>query len=490
MSFEGTGPVDGPRAGVPADWDGLAPPDGPGPEQEWLGEPARESDGVTPDGEVDGGHFEQSPRSHEAQQPQPVQEPTQQLQQPTQHMQQPTQQVQQPTQQLQQPTQYFASPSGPSQPPQSQQPPLQAQPHQYPQQHHQMPMSQQLPPPQAPQYPYQGQHQYPQQHYPQTHPQHAQQPQQPQQPAYPPQYQQHQQYQGQHSQYPQAQQYQQQQQQPPAAYPYDFNAPYNGAPNWQWPPAPALPPRPKVRARVKAGAAIILVLALAAGAGGVAIAKAGTGGAAASRTTGQAARQQQIASLWRSASADDLLPLSLSREGTETYQRIGVDPDEQCSTLPAPMLAALHPAGCVRVIQATYVDRTQTVTATVGIVVLSGSATVRQSLFQDWTPDANASNTLMMPHTYPVPGTDAANFQDAQRVAWESEVTNDGSYLLYAVAGFSDGRPGPSAADRSAGSGSALDSDSPPVEVAGDLPTAISQILVAQETTALGTSGS
>lgn len=154
------------------------------------------------------------------------------------------------------------------------------------------------------------------------------------------------------------------------------------------------------------------------------------------------------------------------------------------------MLTALSPAGCDKVVQATYVDRTQTVTATVGIVLISGSDSVRQSLYKTWTPDAYSLSTAMMPFAYPVPGTAAANFQDPQRVTWNSEVLDDGSYLVYTVAGFTDGRVGPSAANRSASSGSALESDSPPVQVASDLPSAIAQVLVAQETAILGTGGS
>lgn len=336
---------------------------------------------------------------------------------------------------------------------------------------------------QQPQHSYQAQHQAPPQNY-------AQAP-QPQQPVQPPQsYQQPQQYpqhysQQQQHQYPQPPEYSQQPQfQQPGGNQYGL------PPNWQLPLAVVVPSAPKLPGRVKAGASVILVLALAAVTSGVLAAKAGTGGAAASRTTGQAAQDQKVDALWRTASAGDLLPLSLSREGTETYQRIGVDSDESCSVLPAALLAALKPGSCAKVIQATYVDRTQTVTATVGIVVISGSSDVKQSVYKNWTPDSNAANTAMMPNTYPVPGTAAANFQDAQRVAWQSNILNDGSYLVYAVAGFSDGRTGPSAADRSANTGSALDPDSPPVQVAGDLPTAISQILVAQETTILGTSGS
>ena len=268
---------------------------------------------------------------------------------------------------------------------------------------------------------------------------------------------------------------------------YDAPQQYGPPPAWQWPVNQVAPVPPRLPGRVKAAAVAVLACALAAGAGGVALAGSSAAGAAAP-TTGAAAQDQQVRALWRTSSADDLLPLSLSREGTETYQRIGVDPDEQCSILTSAMAAALAPAGCDRVIQATYVDRTQTVTATVGIVLLSGSVTQRAALFRSWTADANATNTSMMPHAYPVPGTAAADFQDPQRVAWESQVSDDGTYLVYAVTGFTDGRTGPSVTDRAAGS--ALGPDSPPVQVASDLPAAIQQILAARETAILGTSGS
>jgi hypothetical protein len=262
-------------------------------------------------------------------------------------------------------------------------------------------------------------------------------------------------------------------------------------PAWQWPAAEVAPLQARTRApgRIKAAAVALVACALAAGAGGVALAGSGSGQAAAP-TTGAAAQDQQVRALWRTAPADDLLPLSLSREGTETYQRIGVDPDEQCSTLPAPLLAALHPGTCDRVIQATYVDRTQTVTATVGIVLISGSANARTALYQAWNSGAEATDTATMPHAYPVPGTAAANFQDPQRVAWQSQMSDDGTYLVFAVTGFADGRTGPTAAERTAGAGSALGADSPPVQVAADLPAAIQQILAARETAMLGTSAS
>jgi hypothetical protein len=129
------------------------------------------------------------------------------------------------------------------------------------------------------------------------------------------------------------------------------------------------------------------------------------------------------------------------------------------------------------VLTATYVDRTQTVTATVGIIVIGGSSADRQHLFQAWSADTNASKGSMMPHVYPVPGTVAAAFSDNERVAWQSQLSSDGTYLAYAVAGFSDGRTGSDSAAIAAGSGSALSASSPPVQVAADLPAAIQDLI-------------
>jgi hypothetical protein len=211
-----------------------------------------------------------------------------------------------------------------------------------------------------------------------------------------------------------------------------------------------------------------------------------SGGSSAKPSTGSAAADNSVRALWRSVPANELLPATLTREGTESYIRLGIDPDEACGTLPSAFTAALAPAACSRVLAATYVDRTQTVTTTVGIVVIAGTTATRLRLFQAWTADANAAKDAMMPHAYAVPGTVAAAFSDKQRVAWQSQVSTDGTYLVYAVAGFTDGRTGPDAAARSAASGSALSADSPPVQVAGDLPAAIQNLLAAKLTAAQG----
>ena len=261
----------------------------------------------------------------------------------------------------------------------------------------------------------------------------------------------------------------------PQGYPY----PAAGA----YAPLFAPPPAPRVSRRAMLASFATVSLAVGACIGAIALA-APTGGTTSHPSTGAAAQDESLRSLWRSASAGDLLPSTLNREGTETYIRLGVDPDETCAHLPAAFTAALSPAACSRAIEATYVDRTQTVTATVGIVVLSGSTNDRLRLFQTWTSDAYSTKDAMMPHAYPVAGTLAAQFSDAQRVTWQSQASTDGTYLVYAVTGFTDGRTGPDASARAARSGSALTTDSPAVQVAGDLPTAVQIILTAKETAA------
>jgi hypothetical protein len=268
--------------------------------------------------------------------------------------------------------------------------------------------------------------------------------------------------------------------QPQAGYPQP--QPYPQQPLYGWgAQAPLPPPKPKVPLprRTLAIASALVVVAVAALAIGLAMAQP-SGGTAAKRTSGAAAQDEAVRAVWRSATVEQILPTSIKREGSETYLRLGINPDESCTKLPAAFISDLAPTKCAHVLSATYADRTQTVTATVGIVVLSGSAADRLHLFQAWTPDSNANNAAMMPHAYPVPGTIAAQFTDAQRVTWQSQASSDGTYLVYAVAGFSDGRSGPGAAAMAAGSGSALSSSSPAVQVAGDLPAAIQDLLATQ----------
>lgn len=278
-------------------------------------------------------------------------------------------------------------------------------------------------------------------------------------------------------------QQQQPYQQPPAGYPQPPGA-YPQQPFYGWgtqPPLPPLPPQRKIslpRRTLTTASALVIAAALALGLG--VVMSQPPGGSAAKHTTGAAAQDDAARAVWRTATVEQLLPASIKREGSETYIRLGINPDESCAKLPTAFTGDLAPTKCAHVLSATYADRTQTVTATVGIVVLSGTVADRLRFFQTWTPDSNANNAAMMPHTYPIPRTVAAQFTDAQRVAWQSQASADGTYLVYAVAGFTDGRTGPGAAAISAASGSALSSSSPAVQVAGDLPAAIQDLLASQ----------
>lgn len=223
-----------------------------------------------------------------------------------------------------------------------------------------------------------------------------------------------------------------------------------------------------------AAAALVLAAALAAVGAGFAISGGGASvGAGARPASADPAADVAQRAVWRTAPADSILPPKLSREGTEAYYRVAVDPKESCSQLPAGFVKALAPAGCVRVVQATYVDSTESVVATVGFVVAGGSAAQRTSLFQNWTADSFARQYALMPSTYPVKASLAAGFGNAQRIAWMSQISNDGTYIAFAVSGFVDGRQGPSASAFDSGNESELQSDSPPVQVAGDLPIAV-----------------
>jgi hypothetical protein len=238
----------------------------------------------------------------------------------------------------------------------------------------------------------------------------------------------------------------------------------------------AAPPPVRGRRSPRRPLAAVLVLLVAfavvgvgyAWSGGTAAVDAGAASASADAAGDAATR-----ALWRTASAAALLPAELSREGTEVYYRLAVDPSESCALLPAPFVKALGPAGCLRVLQATYVDSTESVVATVGIVVAGGSAAQRGTLFQNWTADSFARRYPLMPSTYPVRATLASNFRNAQRIAWMSSISNDGTYVTYAVSGFVDGRQGPDAAAFAQGNEPELQSDSPPVQVADDLSTAV-----------------
>lgn len=255
-------------------------------------------------------------------------------------------------------------------------------------------------------------------------------------------------------------------------------APYLG---WGTAFAPQAPPAPRVRIPRRTIAAVAVIIVVAMVAVGAAISMASpNGGPAAKPSTGDAAMDAAVRAIWRTTPAGVLLPASIKGSGSETYIRLAISTDTSCAALPAAFASSLAPTKCAHVISATYVDRTQTVTGTVGIIVLSGTTAQRDRLRSAWDSEGNDRKKAMMPHTYPVPGTVAAKFSDAQRVTWDSQVSSDGTYLVYAVVGFTDGRAGSASTALAAGSGSALSGSSPAVQVAANLPTSIIGIIAEQ----------
>jgi hypothetical protein len=90
-------------------------------------------------------------------------------------------------------------------------------------------------------------------------------------------------------------------------------------------------------------------------------------------------------------------------------------------------------------------------------------------VWRQWTPDSDSRRPELMPGVFAVPNTTAAGLADSQRIVWNSQASNDGSYLVYVVSAFADGRAGSTDAQLIAASGKALVADSPPVQAASGL---------------------
>jgi hypothetical protein len=87
-------------------------------------------------------------------------------------------------------------------------------------------------------------------------------------------------------------------------------------------------------------------------------------------------------------------------------------------------------------------------------------------VWRNWTPDADSRRLELMPGVFAAPGTAAATWTDQQRTVWNSQASVDGSYLVYVVSAFADGRPGTSDGQLRFGSVKSLDADSPAVQAA------------------------
>jgi hypothetical protein len=152
-------------------------------------------------------------------------------------------------------------------------------------------------------------------------------------------------------------------------------------------------------------------------------------------------------SLWHSVPVDQLFPPTVAGPGAgpggadRTWTRIAVAPDTGCGDAFDPLLRkALAPAGCLRLLRATYTDATRSHVTTVGLLFTRADAAAMTALNSRFKNEGLARRTDLMPRPYAAKDTVAAGFGDAQRASWTISVLTDAPVVVYAVSGFADGR--------------------------------------------------
>ncbi|HET6860948.1 MAG TPA: hypothetical protein VFH94_28090 [Streptomyces sp.] len=150
---------------------------------------------------------------------------------------------------------------------------------------------------------------------------------------------------------------------------------------------------------------------------------------------------------WHSVPVDTLFPRTVEGDGAgpggadRDWTRIAVAPDSGCAKAFDPLLLkTLAPVGCERLLRATYTDATTSSVITVGMLFTEAGAPAMKTLRTRFTGEGLAERADLMPRTYPVNGTAAAGFGDAQRASWSVSVLTDAPVVVYAVSGFADGR--------------------------------------------------
>jgi hypothetical protein len=172
-----------------------------------------------------------------------------------------------------------------------------------------------------------------------------------------------------------------------------------------------------------------------------------------------AAQQRQIIGWemerrWRALPADKIFPKSVSYtvpatalDGSRSLvlqaQRLGISQQDSCSAAVSSAAASvLEHGGCSAALRATYVDSSGSMVATVVVAVLSASSKAASVAHALTATGGGAGGPAQ---TFPVTGTPAAEFGDANRQL--SEVDAAGPYVILSTAGFSDDRLGQVSAD-------------------------------------------
>ncbi|WP_308313922.1 hypothetical protein [Streptomyces sp. GbtcB7] len=199
----------------------------------------------------------------------------------------------------------------------------------------------------------------------------------------------------------------------------------------------------RTRPRVAAAAAcVVLGLGLIGGAAaGSWLTGDGTG------TDGARSAFVAAGSLWHSVPVDQLFPPTVQGRGAgpggadRTWTRLAVAPDSGCANAFDPLLSkALAPAGCLRLLRATYTDATRSQVTTVGLLFTKADPAAMTALKNRFQQEGLDRRTDLMPRPYAAKGTVAAGFGDAQRASWTVSVLTDAPVVVYAVSGFADGR--------------------------------------------------
>ncbi|MEV4948666.1 hypothetical protein [Streptomyces sp. NPDC053755] len=145
--------------------------------------------------------------------------------------------------------------------------------------------------------------------------------------------------------------------------------------------------------------------------------------------------------LWHNAPVDTLFPRTLKGPeagpggAARTWTRVVVAPDAPCSAavLPRSVLTALRPAGCDRVLRATYTDATASSVITVGMAFTPADPATMRSLGGPLIGDD-------VPPPLSAPGTVAERFGAGQRASWWTRALPDLPVVVFSVSGFADGR--------------------------------------------------
>ncbi|WP_336050349.1 hypothetical protein [Streptomyces sp. CA2R101] len=207
--------------------------------------------------------------------------------------------------------------------------------------------------------------------------------------------------------------------------------------------APAAPFRRPGARVLTAAACLILGIGLI---GGAAAGSWLTGDASGAAPTAEAvfAKGRDV---WHDTPVDTLFPRTVKGLGAgpggadRTWTRIAVAPDTGCSgAYDTELAAALAPAGCVRLLRATYVDATRSAVITVGAQTTKAAPAAMTALNTRFSSKNLGTRTDLMPLPYAAKGTLAEDFGPAQRASWTVRVLTDIPAVVYAVSGFADGR--------------------------------------------------